>query len=173
MILSLLYIPAILLSLLAFSSAAFALPSLAPRVRDKEIRLGLFTNSYLTTARESLSDERTGNLALSVGVRKLGNNGGFHYGIDADGLYGLRKSNYRYLAINEAFAGHDEQNFSIYVGRKKYFWNELDSYWGLGLFQPRFRWDYLNERENGLFGVFVGHQSEFIQATAFVTPIFI
>ncbi|RZA05960.1 MAG: hypothetical protein EOP11_11535 [Proteobacteria bacterium] len=173
MISSPLYFTAMILGLLAYGSAAFALPSLAPRVRDKEIRLGLFTNSYLTTARESLSDERTGNLALSVGVRKLGNKGGFHYGIDADGLYGLRKSNYRYLAINEAFAGHDEQNFSIYVGRKKYFWNELDSYWGLGLFQPRFRWDYLNERENGLFGVFVGHQSEWIQATAFVTPIFI
>jgi hypothetical protein len=167
-------IAAFVASLLAgWASDARALPSLAPRVRDKEIRVGLFTNSYLTGARESLSDERTGNLALSASVRALGNNGGFHFGVDADALYGLRKSNYRYIAINEAFAGYDQRNFSVYVGRKRYFWNELDSYWGLGLFQPRFRWDYLNERENGLFGLFLGHQSEYVQATAFASPIFI
>jgi hypothetical protein len=156
-----------------WAAPACALPSLAPRVRDKEIRVGLLTNSYLTQARESLSDERTGNLALSASVRALGNNGNFAFGIDADALYGLRKSNYRYIAINEAFAGYDQKAFSVYVGRKRYFWNELDSYWGLGLFQPRFRWDYLNERENGLFGLFVNHQSEFLQATAFASPIFI
>jgi len=159
--------------ILGWPAPARALPSLAPKVRDKEIRVGLFTNSYLTQARESLSDERTGNLALSASVRALGNNGGFHFGVDADALYGLRKSNYRYLAVNEAFAGYDQRNFSVYVGRKRYFWNELDSYWGLGLFQPRFRWDYLNERENGLFGLFIGHQSEFLQATVYATPLFI
>lgn len=167
-------ITALLASLiLSWAGPACALPSLAPRVRDKEIRLGLFTNSYLTQARESLSDERTGNLALSASVRALGNNNNFYFGIDADALYGLRKSNYRYIAINEAFAGYDERRFSVYVGRKRYTWSELDSYWALGIFQPRFRWDYLNEQESGLFGVFVGHQSEFIRATAFASPIFI
>lgn len=161
------------LASLLLALPAMALPTLAPRVRDKEIRIGLFTNSYLTTARESLSDERTGNLALILGVRALGNNGGFHFGIDADSLYGLRKSNYRYISVSEAFAGYDQKNFSAYLGRKKYLWSELDSQWGLGLFQPRFRWDYLNEREDGLFGAFFSHQSEFVQATAYAAPIFI
>lgn len=156
------------------SVAAFALPSMTPRLRDGELRLGLYTNSYLTNAVPgSLSDERTGNLALNLGTRAVGNNQKFFFGVEADSLYGLRKSNYRYINIAEAYAGYDQKDFHAYFGRKRYQWSELDSQWGLGLFQPRFRWDYLNERESGLFGFFLGHQSEWVQASAYWSPIFI
>lgn len=161
------------LASLALAAPAFALPSLAPRVEDKQVRLGLFTNSYLTSGTESISDDRTGNLALSIGVRALGNNDNFHFGVDADGLYGLRKSNYRYISIAEAYAGYEAKEFNVYFGRKRYLWNELDSLWGMGLYQPRFRWDYLNDREIGLFGLFASHESEFLQVTAYATPLFI
>jgi len=63
-------------------------------------------------------------------------------------------------------------NFA-YAGRKRFTWSALDSQWGLGVFEPRFRWDYLNERENGLFGLFTGVQTEMFQAVAFYSPIFI
>lgn len=163
--------------LLALATPAWAVPSLSPRIRDKEIRVGLITNGYLTKTKESLSDSGTGNLGLNVGVRGVGNKGSFLFGVEADSLYGLRNANYRYLDIAEAYLGIDEKKpegglFS-YLGRKRFEWSGMDSYWGLGLFQPRFRWDYLNERENGLFGWFLGYKAEKIQAHVFFSPLFI
>jgi hypothetical protein len=159
----------------SLAAPAFAVPSLSPRIRDKEIRVGLLTNGYLTKSTQSLSDSGTGNLGLSVGVRGVGHKGNFQFGVEADSLYGLRNANYRYLDISEAYLGFDAKKSGAftYLGRKRFEWSAMDSYWGLGLYQPRFRWDYLSERENGLFGWFVGYRNEFIQTQAFYSPLFI
>jgi hypothetical protein len=154
-------------------NAAHALPSLGPKIRDKEIRVGFLANGYLTKSRESLSDERTGNLGLNLGLRGVGNKDAFQFGIEVDSLYGLRKANYRYLDISEAYLGYDKTAWFTYAGRKRFEWSAMDSYWSLGLYQPRFRWDYLNERESGLFGWFAGAQSENFHFVAYASPIFI
>lgn len=164
---------ALLLFSFLLATPALALPSLTPRLREGEIRLGLSTNAYLTSSGSTLSDERTGNWALNLGTRATGAHKNFRFGLEADSLYGLRKSNYRYISIAEAYGGYDQKAFSAYLGRKRYQWSELDSYWGLGLYQPRFRWDYLNEREAGLLGLFLGHESELVQVTAFWSPVFV
>jgi hypothetical protein len=162
---------------LFFAPSAFAIPTMYPKLRDHEVRVGLQGNGYLTPAGDSNSDSGTGNLGLNVGVRGVGQKNQFHFGVEAESLYGLRHSNYRYLDIGELYAGFEKKEApkraSVYLGRKRYEWNALDSYWSLGLYQPRFRWDYLNERENGLFGLFTGFNSEMIQATAYASPIFI
>jgi len=163
--------------LLFVAPSAYSIPSMYPKLDDNEVRLGVQGNSYLTPASESISDAGTGNLALIVGARGVGQKENFHVTAEAETLYGLRHANYHYLDIGEAFAGFENKNeprhVSIYLGRKRYEWNTLDSYWSLGLYQPRFRWDYLNERENGLSGLFLGAQSEVFQATAYYSPIFI
>lgn len=150
---------------------------MSPKLRDKEVRLGLAGNYYLTRNNETTSDTGTGSTALTVGVRGVGSNKNFQFGVEAESLYGLRHANYRYLDVGELYAGVEkkaeaERPFA-YLGRKRFEWNALDSYWGMGLYQPRFRWDYLSERENGLFGLFGGYNSELVQATAYYSPIFI
>lgn len=171
-------LPALAICLGLFMAVpALAIPTMAPKLRDKEVRLGLQSNTYLTRVSETNSDSGTGNLGLTVGVRGAGSNQSFQFGVEAESLYGLRRANYRYLDIGEIYAGIENKGEKerpyVYLGRKRFQWNTLDSYWSMGLFQPRFRWDYLSERENGLFGLFTGYQSEFVQATAYYSPIFI
>lgn len=150
---------------------------MSPKLRDREVRLGLSGSYYLTRNTETTSDTGTGSTALTVGVRGIGSNKAFQFGVEAESLYGLRHANYRYLDVGEIYAGFDDKSEAerayAYLGRKRFQWNTMDSYWSLGLHQPRFRWDYLNERENGLFGLFGGVQTEMIQATAYWSPIFI
>ncbi len=160
-----------------FPLSAFAIPTLYPKLQDHEIRVGAIGNSYLTKDSEPNSDQGTGNLGLSAGVRGVGENGGFQFAVEGESLFGLRNAHYRYLDIGEIYAGYENKETpkraSVYLGRKRYEWSTLDSYWSLGLYNPRFRWDYLNERENGLFGLFTGYQTEFLQTTAYFSPIFI
>lgn len=152
---------------------ALALPTLQPRMRDSEIRLGLTGNYYLTKGTDSLADDHTGNTAVTIAGRKVGHQDQFSYGVDGEGLYGLGGSNFRYLNIAEGYVGWNNNRWSAFIGRKRYAWNNLDSYWSLGLFQPRFRWDYLNEKENGLFGFFAGYQSPGFSIVGFASPLFI
>jgi hypothetical protein len=161
------------LAALLASSSAWGLPSMAPKIRDKEIRLGIQSNTYLASSQKTVSDQGTGQLNLTVGVRGVGRKDNIRFGIEGDSLYGLGAANLRYVDIGEAYLGYDNDQWGAYIGRKRFQWSTLDSYWGLGLYQPRFRWDYLNEKENGLFGAFLVHQSEYLQAAAFGAPIFI
>ncbi|MGZ3694842.1 MAG: hypothetical protein ACXWQO_11745 [Bdellovibrionota bacterium] len=163
------------LVLLLWGSTAHALPSLQPKLRDKEIRVGLVGNSYLTPSSETISDSRTGNLSANIAVRGVGNKDNLYFGVEGESLYGLGAANLHYLNIAEAYLGYKPNNgpFSFFAGRKRYSWSNLDSYWSLGLYQPRFRWDYLNEKENGLVGLFTGYQTETFSAVAFYSPLFV
>jgi hypothetical protein len=161
--------------LLLVGVSAYALPTQQPKLHDKEIRVGLIGNSYLTPASQTISDSNTGNLGLNIAVRGVGNKDDFQFGVDGETLYGLGKAHLRYLNLGEAYLGYksSESPFSFYAGRKRYAWSNLDSYWSLGLFQPRFRWDYLNEKENGLVGLFTGYQTETVSVVAFYSPLFV
>ncbi len=152
---------------------AYALPSFQPALQDKEIRAGLSSFTYLTKDRQTRADERSGNLGLTLAIRQLGAKNNFRYGIEADGLFGLQRTSYRYFDVAEGFVGYEQAQWNLYLGRKRYEWNDLDSYWSQGLFQPRFRWDYLNERENGLFGIFAGFEAKNLSFVAYYSPIFI
>jgi hypothetical protein len=160
---------------LAIPSPAHAIPTMQPRLRDQEVRVGLQGNAYLTPSLEPTSDSGTGNAALTVGVRGVGNRGTVHLGVEAESLLGLARASYHYLDVGELYLGFEKReapnHFFAYGGRKRFEWNALDSYWSLGLYEPRFRWDYLNERENGLFGFFPGFRGELVEVTAFVSPI--
>ncbi len=165
------------LAILYSPALAWALPAMQPKLRDNEIRLGIQGNTYLTPYNASNSDAGTGNVGLSGGARLVGEKQYFHYVGEAEGLFGLGKNYYRFLNIGEAYLGFENkkalQGANVYLGRKRFEWNSLDSYWSLGLYQPRFRWDYLQERENGLVGLFAGWQNEWVDVTAFASPIYV
>lgn len=59
------------------------------------------------------------------------------------------------------------------VGRKKYEWSTLDSFWMTSIWQPNFAIDLLRPEEQGLFGVFLDYKRDNVELVAFATPVFI
>lgn len=59
------------------------------------------------------------------------------------------------------------------LGRKLERWSRLDETWQLGIFQPRFRWDYIRPEQVGLTGAFLSVDRPNFRFTAFGTPFFI
>lgn len=57
------------------------------------------------------------------------------------------------------------------VGRKKQEWSRLDEEWGLGLWQPEFRWDYVRPQQMGLTGLFIESRRSNVSFLAFVSGI--
>ena len=81
------------LAALLLPSAALAISTLQPKLRDQEIRLGLQAKSYLTQSAESASDQGTGNASFSLGLRGIGEEGSFHFGAEAETLIGVKGAN--------------------------------------------------------------------------------
>jgi hypothetical protein len=59
------------------------------------------------------------------------------------------------------------------AGRKLEHWSRLDEEWELGLWQPRYRWDYLHPMSVGLTGAFLDLKSGPVRITGFASPLFI
>jgi hypothetical protein len=78
-----------------------------------------------------------------------------------------------YLELPEAYAGTSFQAFPVQLlaGRKLEHWSHLDEQWNLGIWQPRFRWDYLHPETVGLTGAFVRVEQPLFQLVAMVTPL--
>lgn len=165
-----------LLAAFAFSISAHAIPTWQPPLQNHEIRLGIESNHYLAEISAANSNFKRENLGARVEIRSFSENDRWQYGLDAGAQLGSHNS-YHYYTVNELYGGvesvHSKSRWNAYAGVKKLEWNALDSYWTLGLFQRRFRWDYLREQEGGLLGAFVGYQTELFQAEAYASPFFI
>ena len=59
------------------------------------------------------------------------------------------------------------------VGRKLEHWSRLDEAWDLGIWQPRYRWDYLHPEKEGLLGASFGFESTQFQALLWASPFFV
>ena len=64
-------------------------------------------------------------------------------------------------------------NLSLALGRKLEDWNRLDETWELGIWQPRYRWDYLNPEQVALTGATLEGHSGVFSFQFFATPVFI
>ena len=96
-----------------------------------------------------------------------GVNGGFAYITDTrDPL----------IKVNEAFIATvpaPAENWQLTAGRRLYNWSQMDSDWKLGLWQPRYRWDYLDPELQGLTGVFFRAQQSDWEFVVLGAPVFI
>jgi hypothetical protein len=116
--------------------------------------------------------------SLLVRFRSQRQFGGFVYRTEVEGFATLSRLDNRYLNVVETYAGTgiDEQEsggFRFYVGRKIEEWCVLDDHWRLGLWQPRFRWDYFEPETVGLSGLFFKASGKKWQAVAFGSPLYI
>ncbi len=100
-------------------------------------------------------------------------------GFQADGL--LVFSNFQngsvipYLEFPEAYIGTSRKlaPLSLTFGRRLEHWNQLDEKWKLGIWQPRFRWDYVHPEQVGLTGVFFTAQHSLARLVLMATPVFV
>jgi len=91
-------------------------------------------------------------------------------------LISLNDSDYRFIEMPELWISNSRKaspNFRVTFGRKLEEWSKLDSEWGLGIWQPRFRWDYLRPQSVGLTGLHTGFRVKNVQTALMVSPLFI
>lgn len=169
----------LLIVLMAHTQALAGVHANFPHSNDlHQLELGLRANRYFVSDPENqpLPDYRTSNLGTNLFWRGFSEKDGWQALADFEGQLGLNTSNFNYWNLNEAYVGYalnDSESLHLYFGRKLSDWSELDEQWSIGLFQPRFRWDYLEERSSGLSGVFAESTGEYATFTAFASPIFI
>jgi hypothetical protein len=165
-----------LLFAISFASDAYANVSKRQASTVDYARVGVVGNSYLTKGvSQQLSDKKTGHVGVTGAIRASTGKDSFDAAIEAEALFGIRSANYRYISLAEAYLGSRTwlKPVDVYVGRKLQNWSELDRYWSLGLWEPRFRWDYLDAQPNGLFGAFAEYKGKDFEITGFASPIFI
>jgi hypothetical protein len=81
-----------------------------------------------------------------------------------------------YFEAPELYAGTplaSNVDFKVEVGRKLEHWNLLDERWQLGIWQPRFLWDYIHPEEVGLSGAYVTYESPVVRVVLFGSYLFI
>lgn len=80
-----------------------------------------------------------------------------------------------YFELPEGYFGTSSrlENIKLSLGRKLEDWNHLDEFWELGIWQPRFRWDYLRPDEVALTGLNVELEQPFVKLTLFGSLLFV
>ncbi len=81
-----------------------------------------------------------------------------------------------YFGVPEAFVEWRilPKKLRLTTGRQKRHWSWLDEEFGLGVWQPQLRWDYLRPRQQGLIGVFLDWElTPKWQLTLFASPVFL
>jgi hypothetical protein len=69
---------------------------------------------------------------------------------------------------------HQWADAKLSVGRKLETWSEIDRVWSLGVWEPRFRWDYLHPESQGLTGLFLEvYEADNYRFVVFASPYFI
>ncbi|MEK6554869.1 MAG: hypothetical protein AABZ31_06505 [Bdellovibrionota bacterium] len=61
----------------------------------------------------------------------------------------------------------------VTFGRAIKSWSRLDTEWGLGLWQPQFRFDYIRPKQMGLTGLFYETEKELLKFTAFASGLYL
>ncbi len=92
-----------------------------------------------------------------------------------EGIAMAPKPSFDFVDVPELYVGTSPKlsRLQIGVGRRLETWSALDDSWRLGLWQPRFRWDYLDPPASALVGGNVIIQDGFVRFVALASPVYI
>lgn len=138
------------------SHASLAAPVFSTNTKKgSEIKINLEQQQYATDGQTEFQRRQYTNLGVDVDLRtsSKGLGGAFH------GIYQgtLQSGSEQYVGIPEAYFGEaksDAMGIRWTVGRQKRQWSRFDEEFGMGIWQPQLRWDYLNPIQQGLTGLF-------------------
>lgn len=137
-----------------------------------ELELGLDYTQYMGTV-DSAIGAAYSSFNLSGRAAKQGSI--LEGVLQSEGFFTPTDSAFSFLEVSEAYFGTSKKlsPAQAHVGRKLVTWNHLDEEWGLGIWQPRFRWDYLHPSFSGLAGFHGSYESESFRLAAFASSLFI
>jgi hypothetical protein len=83
--------------------------------------------------------------------------------------------NCSFVEAPELYAGRNfGDTFTLRAGRVRHDWSRFDSFWDLGLTEPRHRWNYLHPLHVGLTGLFSEYRvAKNLTITTFASPLYI
>jgi len=103
------------------------------------------------------------------------------FNVDLEAHYAIGEPVLSYTNVREIYFFQESEKINISYGRRLHQWSQLDEAWGLGFFQPQFRWNSIDPSAQGLVGLFLDNQefdsvlsvSQKFRWTLFGSPLFI
>jgi hypothetical protein len=140
-----------------------------------ELQLGLLGQSFFTSppatsiGQNSFYQSLTGAF-LSESQGKI-----LEGRIKAQGLFTINQQNFNFIELPEAFLATSRElsEVQLTVGRRLESWSKLDQDWGLGVYQPRFRWDFVDPEPVALVGAALSYEYERARFVVLGSPIFV
>ena len=155
------------------SFALVAALTFAPLSAQASVELESVMTSYIPTKGQSPDSGKFSSLNFDIQTGNVTEK--FDYGMSLSGMIELGDLSHWYLNPKELYIGTAKEfsKVQFILGRKIQDWSDLDQTWQMGLWEPRFRWDYLAPERVGLTGVFFKLNTEVARFTAFGSPVFI
>ncbi len=102
---------------------------------------------------------------------------GYISGFNFGAMTSLTVKEYTGVHLTEAYIGIRQSEIDMLptesvIGTKLMPWSKLDADWGLGMWQPMKRWDFLHPEQEGLTGVFLSWQGQYGSLVLFGSGIF-
>lgn len=144
------------------------------RWEGSQLQLGASSSSYLLKDPAAISDLTSQNTVFNsvYGHWQAKTSGANFFYADISGFFTVNQASHSFINLKEAY--WQTQAFSdasISLGRKKESWSSSDEFWKLGLWQPRFKWDFLATETAGLTGAFLNTELGGVRVTAFASPL--
>ena len=155
----------------AFWGGVLAL--LLPVMAGAQVRteMKLFSDSYISPEFEASQKNNYQFVGAQLKTESFSND---NLRMDISGAVAMGAPLMNYLNISEFYYQSKQSDHeSFFIGRKKMLWNELDSRWNLGVWQPVFKWNPLDPQEQGLSGIFWQVDKPGYSFMLFASPLFI
>jgi hypothetical protein len=143
--------------------------------KGSKIKLDFGQQQYTSDGQTEFQRNEYMNLGVDADLKTVG------FGLDA-GFHGIyqgtvQSANEQYFGVPEAYFGEskmDTTGVRWTVGRQKRHWSYFDEEFGMGIWQPQLRWDYLNPIQQGLTGLFFDFAaSRSVTFTFFASSLFL
>jgi hypothetical protein len=172
------YINTLLIFLLCFggnSLNASTIGSSSLNLTEKQPRhFGILSESYLSNANPGANAQTT-TTHLDLHYKNEFSSSWSLTRIEGVGILAVSQPSQYSVDFHELSISSSPKLSSVGVtlGRHKESWSQMDDYWKLGVWQPRWKWDALNPEIEGLTGAFLTVKQPLFQFVAFGSPIFI
>ncbi len=143
------------------------------QLSNKSLSASFMNEAFLNP---DTTSHKAGYQVLGVSADTLHKGERFESGIKARGGIGLNEPTaYQYIYVPELYGSltNSSKTTKYTLGRKILPWSEMDHQWGLGLWQPRFRWNHFLPEEQGLTGLSVDYENNDLQIIGFATPLYL
>lgn len=139
----------------------------------QKFALGFDSSNYLFQKQTAPSMPSFNTVQAQINLRSDRKN--LQLGLAAEGHYTVGAAVPLDVEVNEAFIGSGKVLGPVEMsfGRKLEEWSDLDSTWRLGIWQPRFMWDFVAPSSTGLTGLFAKVRVDDFEGLVFGSYLFV